>query len=337
MGYKINSVKVAQKLTSKATQIVPHCANPTVTDTDRSRLLASLGRLDETSSSYDLPSSSALTRYMAGYFTGFYPRSPFSHGPTFKLEVCSPALCLAMMALGAIDRFEYASATQLFHYSKALLFDCHKHKARSQMIRATSVYSMDNGNTSQNQSMDEVRCLLCLSSFASWHSDSIIRTEAYMLQSLLVQGLRSSGFEESAKTLQHVTWEEWAQRESDRRTKLFTFCFLGIQSIACDMPPSILCDEINLQLPCSCPEWTAPDQTIWNLLRESAPGEPRRLNDTVEQLLSTDSVDHRSTEISPVGNYVVMHGLLNKILWSRRSMSGSLSQALSTDFQSVLE
>jgi len=274
---------------------------------------------------------------MAGYFTGVYPRSPFSHGPTFKLESCSPALCLAMMALGAIDRFEYASATQLFHYSKALFFDSHQHKARSQMNRATGVSPMKNDNTSQRQSMDEVRCLLCLAQFASWHSDSSIRTEAYMLQSLLVQGLRSSSLEETPDTLQHLNWEEWAQRESDRRTKLFTFCFLGVQNIAYDMPPGILCDEINLQLPCSCPEWTAPDQTTWNLLRESAPGEPRRLNDTVEQLLSTDPVDRQCTQISPVGNYVVMHGLLNKILWSRRSMSGSLSQTLSTDFQSVLE
>ncbi|KAI9925312.1 hypothetical protein MW887_006240 [Aspergillus wentii] len=322
---------------SLATQIVPHCVNPTVTDTDRSRLLASLGRLGEASPSYDLPPSSALTRYMAGYFMGAYPRSPFSHGPTFKLESCSPAFCLAMTALGAIDRFEYASATQLFHYSKALLFDGHQYKARSQMNRAIGVSSMNIDNKSQKQSMDEVRCLLCLAQFASWHSDSSIRAEAYMLQSLLVQGLRSSGLEETTDTLQHLNWEEWAQRESDRRTKLFAFCFLGVQNIAYDMPPSILCDEINLQLPCSCPEWTAPDQTTWELLRGGAAGEPRRFNDTVEQLLSTQPVDPQSTQISPVGNYVVMHGLLSKILWSRRSMSGSLSQTLSTNFQSVLE
>lgn len=337
MSYEHYSHSNRPKADSKATQIVPHCANPTVTSHDRSRLLASLRRLDETSSGHDLPSSSALTRYMAGYFTGFYPRSPFSHGPTFKLDSCSPDLCLAMMALGAIDRFEYASATRLFHYSKALFFDSHQHKARSQMNRATGVSSIKNDNTSQRQSMDEVRCLLCLAQFVSWHSDSSIRTEAYMLQSLLVQGLRSSGLEETPGTLQHLNWEEWAQQESDRRTKLFTFCFLEVQNIAYDMPPGILCDEINLQLPCSCPEWTAPDQTTWNLLRESTPGEPRRLNDTVEQLLSTGSVDRQCTQISPVGNYVVMHGLLNKILWSRRSMSGSLSQTLSSDFQSVLE
>ncbi|KAJ5159322.1 uncharacterized protein N7500_008973 [Penicillium coprophilum] len=318
---------------SQATQIVPHCANPTVTYSDRLRLLRSLHRVRKLFPGHDLPSISALTRYMAGYFTGFYPHAPFTHGPTFKLESCSPELCLAMMALGAIDRFEYTSATELFCLSKALLFDSQQCRARLQMRRVIDISDQD--HTSRKQPMDEVRCLLCLAQFASWQSDPSVREEAYILQSLLAQGLRSSGLAETTESLP-LHWEQWAQRESERRTKLFAFCFLGVQNIAYDVPPSIWCDEINLRLPCSCPEWTAPDETTWNLVRANVPSQQGRLNDTLETLLSSHPVDHQSAPPSPVGNYVVMHGLLHKILWSRRSMSGNLSRTFSTDFQSVL-
>ncbi|CAG8948506.1 unnamed protein product [Penicillium salamii] len=318
----------------QAAQLVPHCANPTVTYSDRFRLLCSLGRVDNLFPGHDLPSISALTRYMAGYFTGFYQHVPFTHGPTFKLESCSPELCLAMMALGAVDRFEYTAATELFYLSKALLFDSQQSRARSQMNRVIGVSDPD--HTSRKQPMDEVRCLLCLAQFASWQSDPSVREEAFILQSLLAQGLRSSGLEETTESLP-LRWQEWVQRESERRTKLFAFCFLGIQNIAYDVPPSIWCDEINLKLPCSCPEWTAPDEMTWNLLRANSPGVQGRLNDTLEHLLSSNPVNHQSAPPSPVGNYVVMHGLLHKILWSRRSMSGNLSKTFSADFQSVLE
>ncbi|KAJ5094042.1 hypothetical protein N7456_009903 [Penicillium angulare] len=321
---------------SLATQIVPHCASPKVTLSDRSRLLLSLGRVGKLFPHPNLPSSNALTRYMAGYFTGFYSHCPFTHVPTFKLDSCSPELSLAMMALGAIDRFEFTSAVELFYLSKALLFDSQQHRARSTINRR--IDSCTEELRLRRQSIDEVRCLLCLAHFASWQSDLSIRNEACILQSLLGQSLRSSGLEEPAQTVQYIDWEEWSQLESERRTKLFAFCFLGVQNIAYDMPPSIWGDEIDLKLPCSCAEWTAPDATTWGLMRGTRLNEQGKFNETLDRLLSISAqVDHNFAAPSPVGNYVLMHGLLHKILWTRRSLSGSLSRRLAKDFQSTLE
>ncbi|CAG8248072.1 unnamed protein product [Penicillium olsonii] len=318
------------------TQLVPQCANPKVTTADRSRLLFSLGRVDKSFPHPELPTTNALTRYISGYFTGFYPQIPFTHGPTFKLASCSPELCLAMMALGAIDRFEFTSAIKLFHLSKALLFEGKEQRAHSGMQKETE--SPNEKRTSQIRLIDEVRCLLCLSQFASWQSDPSIRNEACFLQSVLGQSLRLSGLEESAEVQETLDWEEWAEKESERRTKLFAFCSLGVQSIAYDMPPLIWCDEINLRLPCSCPEWTAPDSTTWGLLRETATYQQGRFRDTLSQLITgTKSPDHVFATPSPVGNYVLMHGLIHKILWTRRSISDDISRTTSKDFQSTLE
>ncbi|KAL4813134.1 hypothetical protein BDW67DRAFT_187988 [Aspergillus spinulosporus] len=306
---------------SLATQIVPHYASPSVRPADRARLLASLTRVADVFPNAALPSTSALTRYLAGYFTGFYPHSPLTHAPTFRLEACSPELCLAMMAVGAVDRFETASATQLFYYAKSLLLDTQQNRGSTTSGDAPSI--------------DEVRCLLCLVHFATWQSNPSLRNEATVLQSLLVQTLRLTGLEETPQTLQDGGWEHWAECESERRTKLFAFCFLGVQSIAFDVPPSIWCDEINLKLPCSCPEWTAPDASTWHLLKQNTPrqGDQDRFRETLDLLLSPAAGQMSSP--TPGGNYVLMHGLLQKIIWTPRFISGNLS--LANDHQSLFD
>ncbi|KAL3434361.1 hypothetical protein BDV09DRAFT_185878 [Aspergillus tetrazonus] len=201
-----------------------------------------------------------------------------------------------MMAVGAIDRFETASAIQLFYYAKVLLLNTQPNRGSATSGDAPSI--------------DEVRCLLCLAYFATWQSNPSLRNETTVLQSLLVQAL---------------SWEHWAECESERRTKLFAFCFLEVQRIAFDVPPSIWCDEINLKLPCSCSEWTAPDASTWHLLKQNTPrqGEQDRFRETLNSLLSP--VAGQMSSPTPAGNYVLMHGLLQKIIWTPRFVFGNLS------------
>lgn len=235
-----------------------------------------------------------------------------------------------MMTVGAQDRFETTSARQLFHFSKALLFDSQQRRMGSNGDQSSSERS-----TSSFEPIDQLGCLLCLAQFATWQSDASLRTEACILQSLLSQSLRLSGLDETSEVTEGCSWEQWTQEESARRTKFFAFCFLGIQNIANDTPPSVLCDEINLKLPCSCPEWTAPDAVTWNLLRQSTPNEQGLFRDTLDALLSAD---YRSTHgNSPVANYVLIHGLLQIIVSTRRSISGTLSLASSEDYEEIFE
>ncbi|KAL2811007.1 hypothetical protein BJX63DRAFT_433825 [Aspergillus granulosus] len=235
------------------------------------------------------------------------------------------------MAIGAIDRFEIASATQLFYFAKALLFDSQQRRTQPATERNSGL---------QQQSIDEVRCLLCLAHFATWHGNPSVKSEACVLQSLLVQALRLSGLEEeTVQDQQEVSWQQWSQHESERRTKLLAFCFLGVQSLAYDTPPSVWCDEINLQLPCSCPEWTAPNEATWNVLRQNTHGEQGRFRETLSILMSSVTpVDHSTATPTPVGNYVLIHGLLQKILWTPRLLSSDpLLGSTASDYQSLFE
>lgn len=328
-------MNISNKLIA-ATQIVPYFTTPSVTASDRSRLLASLGEVNKSFSNPRLPSNNALTRYLAGYFTGFYPHVPFTHPPTFKLESCSPELCLAMMAVGALDRFEKTSATELFYLAKALLIDSQQRRARSEPMRQIAPCTDD--PLQEKQLSDEMRCLLCLAQFASWQSDPSLKNEACVLQSLLGQSLRSSGLEEGTQAPELLPWEQWSERESQRRTKLFAFCFLAIQSIAYDVPPIIWCDEVNLKLPCSCPEWTAPDATTWSMLRYNTPNEQGRFQDTLNILLSpTYQIGRTRLTLTPVANYILMHGLLQKIIWTRRSVVGNSQLSCTKDYQPTFE
>ncbi|KAJ5102523.1 hypothetical protein N7532_003052 [Penicillium argentinense] len=89
----------------------------TVTNQHRNRLLHALPK----SSQYDLPSCHSLTRFMNGFFDGFYPHMPVVHIPTFKIEDCEPEIFLAMSALGAQYRHEHRKAVLLFYAAKDTL------------------------------------------------------------------------------------------------------------------------------------------------------------------------------------------------------------------------
>ncbi|KAL4886302.1 hypothetical protein BJY04DRAFT_100400 [Aspergillus karnatakaensis] len=102
-----------------STLIVPHFAPPINTDRQRVGLYNSLHC--EIWSRCTFPSSDSLTRFLAGYFTGFYPHVPFTHAPTSRVDECSPELILAMLALGAMNRYESRSAIKLFYSAKAVL------------------------------------------------------------------------------------------------------------------------------------------------------------------------------------------------------------------------
>ncbi|KUL81817.1 hypothetical protein ZTR_09066 [Talaromyces verruculosus] len=320
---------------SLASQVVPYFATPRFTTSDRSRLLARLEGVNETFPNHRLPSNDALTRYLAGYFTGFYPHCPFTHVPTFKIASCSQELCLAMMAVGALDRFENSAANQLFYLAKALLLDSQECRVQYELRNSVS---NTNDPLLEKQLIDEMRCLLCLAQFASWQSDPRLKIEACVLQSLLGRSLRVSGLEENSQALGHLSWEQWSELESQRRTKLFSYCFLAIQSIAYDVPPIIWYDEINIKLPCSCPEWTAPDATTWSMLKSNIPNEQSRFHDTLNTLLSlADQAGHVTLTSTPVANYVLMHGLLQMIIQSRRSVFGHPLMAPSKEYQSTFE
>lgn len=318
-------------------QIVPYNSHPVITEPQRGRLLHSLSGFDTLVSDFKLPSCDALTRFLAGYFSGFYSHAPFAHAPTFKVEGCSPELLLSMVSIGAVYRYESHTATRLFYLAKTLFLEGQRQKERNAIKR---LGNQNGGNhMARRDIIQEIHCLLCLVTFATWQKDPDLKNESIMLQSLLAHSTRMSGLEDVSLDANSLDWETWAQEESERRTKLFVFCFLNIQSFAYDIPPVLLSDEMRLKLPCSCPEWTAPDATTWALLRQNTPNEQDRFDTALETLLSPEPRDHhdRPNLLSPGANYVLLHGLLQKIAWSNRMLPISVNSNSSGDYKTIFE
>lgn len=258
------------------------------------------------------------------FFDGFYPHAALVHIPTFKLDNCDPEIILAMAALGAQYRHEHRKGTLLFYAAKAILQDKalereRKATNRNLSSRTTEPLTDSRHDPSYNELMREARCALYLIFFATWHREPDIVREAFNLQSFLARCVRESRLYEDEEALRNVAtdWHAWVEQESHRRIKLFSFAFLNLQSIAFNVPPVILSDEINLRLPCSCMEWLAPCYERWATIRGPGHQEQMRFQDALAQLARI-SQDPNSIDSQPVpstlANYILLHALIQRIL-----------------------
>jgi hypothetical protein len=258
---------------------------------------------------------------------------PFTHAPTFKLDECSPELCLAILAVGAAARYESKSATQLFHYARLMILERQSLRTRAALRELTT--SESDATAVSRTDTDEVSCLLCLGWLATWQTDLGLREEAMILRGLLAQTLRLTGLRETRRS-SDIAWEAWAKQESERRANLLAFCFLNTQGIVHNLPPIIWSYEMDLKLPCTCPEWTAPDSVTWRLLHQDNHNEQPTFPDALKDLLSTGQGTMRKYVPTPAANYVLLHGLIQDIVWTPPPL-GTLNVRRSSDQQELFQ
>ncbi|KAL6233599.1 hypothetical protein BDW75DRAFT_251902 [Aspergillus navahoensis] len=303
----------------------------TITHQHRERLCEALMLYRPTETSNNLPSCHSLSRFINGFFDGFYPHFPMVHIPTFKVDECEPEVLLAMCALGAEFRHENRKAASLFYAAKDLLQE--KVRETEQMavertfstLGGSGTYSHQHVPTSAHdrlryrKTMCEARCAFLLIAFAAWQREESIAREAFILQSFLARCVRECQLEENEQSLDANadTWHLWIQEETDRRVKLFSFAILNLQSIVFGTPPVILADEINVRLPCSCLEWIAPNEQKWNFVRKPGHREQMLFQEALCHVLKNpEDPGLKDTQPipSPLANYVLIHAIIQQIL-----------------------
>ncbi|KAL4882159.1 hypothetical protein BJY04DRAFT_217481 [Aspergillus karnatakaensis] len=330
----------------------------TVTPHDRERLVEAL-TVCHSSTSRILPSCQSLSRFLNGFFDGFYPHMPMVHIPTFAVVDCEPEILLAMCTLGAELRHENRKAILLFYAARDILF--HRTRGRDCVAMQQPSYSgtaaAANGNgelphqqtptptprpiqeTSQYcQTMREARCAFLLIAFAAWQCNEPIAREGFNLQSFLARCVREFGLHEGPRpcapsnnlstSASTSDWRAWVQEETDRRVKLFAFAFLNLQSVAFGTPPLILADEITLRLPCSCLEWIAPNEQKWRLIHRSGHHREQMLfQDALCHVMKSSrdsnptSIDENTQPVpSPQANYILIHAIIQRILLVSRTL-----------------
>ncbi|KAI1854776.1 hypothetical protein JX265_002413 [Neoarthrinium moseri] len=282
-----------------------------------------------------LPSRHALTRYITSYFQGFHLHMPFIHQQTWRVLDSPLELVLAIATMGAQYSFEHRNSERLFQAGKAVLLERLLHESEKFGPKTSSFLSMHNyyplGARALSSSrpkrdsgpwepVDTVRALIILMGYATWERKEKFVAEAFSLQSLLVQVLRDVGLLERSdpdspmeSASPQTAWLAWVRQESVRRTKLIAFTFLHTHSVAYNVYPVLRSNEIHLRLPCSTGEWRALNAVQWKAARRDLRKEQLNFQDALSLLLRHDGSAPLDPIPTPLGNYCLLHGLLQRI------------------------
>ncbi|GAB1195788.1 hypothetical protein APSETT444_005052 [Aspergillus pseudonomiae] len=264
---------------------------------------------------------------------------------------------------GAQYRFEHRNAERLFYASKAIVLhklskETHAPLATyngiiqipldsirelSQAGQATALSPSENdlGMIAWRQ-IETIRTLLTLMGYATWEKSELVQ-EAFSLQGLLVRCLREFGLTENitvAPRHSPMQWHEWAEEESIRRTRFISFCFVHVHSIAYNIYPVLRSSEVHLRLPCSTKEWKATTAQEWELAQKEVGAQQLFFQDALALLLQPSRTTVLLDPIpAPLGNYILLHGLLQRIhLVSELSLpTGDQALALPTEELNKLE
>lgn len=303
------------------------------------------------------PSKHSLSRYLAGYINGFHEHLPFIHIPTLSIASSGPELVLALAAVGAQYRFETRRGIEIFYASKAVVMEQLRRREGCWMPqgpwpRSNSLTQSPGGDyqgLSQsggpaqymptggppapdiNAQLGLIQSLLLLTAFATWERHQELLREALAFQSILARLVREDGLTSSeTSSPDNLSWEEWIHIEGAKRTKLIVYCFFNLHSIAWNVPPLILNAELKLNLPGPADEWKASSVTQWRRLHSLSQTPPVTFSETFSKLFSKASFTS-GAQISPLGNYVLIHALIQQIFFARQlslswpnTMGGSL-------------
>lgn len=287
---------------------------------------------------FKLPSRHALTRYITSFFEGFHTHMNFIHVSTWSVLETPLELVLAIATVGAQYCFEHRNSERLFFAGKAVLMKRLVHKVKrlgpkTQMFLGLQQHSRNSGadtavdahaGSTSWEPIDTVKALIILMGYATWEPKESLVREAFALQGLLAQVVRDVGLEEEKEqpapgpeggsTSLHAAWLAWVRDESARRSRLIAFSFLHIHSVAYNVYPVLRSNEINLRLPCSTREWKAPTASHWEAARLETPKQQLNFQDALSLLLrNMDEAAPLDPIPTPLGNYLLLHGLLQRI------------------------
>lgn len=299
-----------------------------------------------------LPSQHTLSRCLEGYFRGFAIHLPFLHSVTFYAASINPELLLSICAVGALYRFQPALGYQLYAGAQALISWRLSQRSRAALDRLandslerpgipssptrplTFASSAMNGSKSETQrdTLQLLQAMIVLMAMASWGDHKLTQDALSMSSrvSMLARELKISDPEEPPSPNQ--PWSDGIQHEERRRTLFAAYVVLNQQSVAFNVPPLLLSQEVSINLPGCASCWQAPNAAEWSTLRDTYM-KPRSFQEMLNELLSGRSI-HLEAAVSSFGNYVLIHGILQHVFLARNAAGclpdagGALSDSL---------
>lgn len=313
----------------------------TLSSTAYKRILEQVAQNRSFLPSFSIPSRFTLVRYLEGYFRGFHDHLPFIHLPTFDPVTIELELLFALAAVGAVYRFEHAMGHQLYDAARCLVDRSFYNHRQAAMKTMTSRYPAsteprttpkvatdtpsrplpepcehgDSWNQEEgmsNSSLQRTQTVLILMAMSAWGDKALTRDSLTMGSQLAVL-VRELGISQSDDTTDlEMTWTSWVMHEQKRRTLLVAYILFNLQSITFSIPPLILNQEIAICLPSCEHVWRMNSSAAWELYRRTSPPREHAFNVTLDRLLHGRTVSNYGA-ISAFANYVLIHGLVQKI------------------------
>lgn len=256
----------------------------------------------------------------------------FLHTPTWRLLGTPIEVLLSIAAIGAQYSFEHRMSERLFRAGRAIVIErlarqkdrfgpktsalLGIHSPGKSVKAAQAAPDADQCNW---EPIDAVRTLINLTAFATWEPKPHLVQEAFALQSFLAQVLRDLGLKETESrddpnSPPHESWLHWVREESIRRAKFIGFAFIHVHSIAYNVYPTLRTNEVQLRLPCETKVWKAANATQWQAARQDVSAPQLGYQDALSLLLrNNDSAVPLSPIPTALGNYLLLHGLLQRI------------------------
>jgi len=310
-------------------------------------------------SHFRLPTRLSLARYIRAYTDGFQKHLPFLHLQSLSIGTCAVELLLAMAAVGAQYCFEAEKGLELFHAAKAIATERIRlsdtvpsthHVAGDHLTNSTA--SPESGSLSDNSRnswlrpastpdgaggipsvlsaqkatdyyqnkddlMQSAQALLILMAMATWANHKEIFRDALSIQSILASIVRDDGLSRRDEDQACLSRADWIRNESVKRTKFVVYCFFNLHCILYDIPPLILTSELKMRLPCSNAEFEADTEGKWQEAKLQAP-QLSPFQDALHSLFSS-SPDHAAETHSSLGNYILVHAIIQHIFFVRQT------------------
>lgn len=308
---------------------------------------------------FRLPSRHALTRYLESFTNTFLKHYPMLHLPTSSVESMPIELSLAAAAIGARYRFEPLVAVALYQAAKAITLT-RLEEVKSFALSTVGInpylpISSDPDHfgiqfdgaipTGHNDlHRPHLTHLICtttlLIAFTMSHDEPDLFNDSLEFQVPLVRMLHLDGLCESPQEGQNQDWKSWLQGECRRRAKLIAFAYLNLQFISQNVPPVILVNEVDMNLPCPTAEWEAASSDGWHRVR--SPQAEISFKDAHEALFAETNGGHEADfcwQISSLGRLILLHSVIQKIFLAKQLQSHSRRNLSSEDqqkFESVI-
>lgn len=300
-------------------------------------------------SGFVLPSRHTLSRFLEGYINRFHEHLPFLHMPTFSAVNLAPEILLTLAAVGAQYRFESHRSNRIWYAARDIALEQLRRRSShgtQEVITPSSTYRPDYNSRSPNGDsqfessrglddmsekdicespetdsdlqarLDTVMALLLLMAMGTWGPRILLR-EALSLQSVIALLVREDGLGMDDEDSENISFEDWIRIETRKRTKLIVYCFFNLHCIAYNMPPLILNSEVRLRLPHSATLWKAETAGQWMELRRTAGGADVPFQEAFTRLFSSPATPGKT--LSSLGNYCLIHGLIQHIFFVRQT------------------